>query len=141
MAAVVARARAERIDAVAFGDLFLADIRAYRERMLQGTGLEVLFPLWGRDTAALAAEMIDGGLEAILVAVDPARLSPRFLGRRFDRELLADLPPGVDPCGEHGEFHTLVLGGPGFRRSLRVTPGHTYERDAHAYLDVALTGP
>jgi uncharacterized protein (TIGR00290 family) len=138
MGAVVERARAEGIDAIAFGDLFLADIRAYREDMLRGTGLRPVFPLWGDDTAALARTMIAGGLRATLVAVDLARLSSGFLGRAFDRDLLADLPRSVDPCGENGEFHTLVTDLPGFARPLTLRTGAVYERDGHAFLDLAL---
>lgn len=136
MAEVVARARAERITAIAFGDLFLADIRAYRERTLQGTGIEPIFPLWGEDTAALARTMIDAGLRAHLVAVDLARLSSAFLGLPFDRALLAALPPDVDPCGEHGEFHTLVTGGPGFARPIDVGFAGSLEVAGHAYARV-----
>jgi uncharacterized protein (TIGR00290 family) len=138
MSAVVARARAERIDAIAFGDLFLADIRAYREDMLRGTGLRPVFPLWGPDTAALADAMIAGGLRATLVAVDLERLPAPFLGRPFDRRLLADLPPDVDPCGERGEFHTLVTDAPNFARPLDLRLGAVFERDGHAFLDLAL---
>jgi uncharacterized protein (TIGR00290 family) len=112
---LVERQRAERgVEAIAFGDLFLDDIRAYRERLLERSGLLPLFPLWGRDTAALAREMIADGLEATVTAVDPERLDPSFVGRSFDDALLADLPAGVDPCGENGEFHTFVTWAPGF---------------------------
>lgn len=138
MSAVIARARAEQVEAIAFGDLFLADLRAYREDMLRGTGLRAVFPLWGEDTAALAETMIAGGLRATVVAVDLARLSPAWLGRGFDRELLAALPPDVDPCGERGEFHTLVTDLPGFARPLALRPGAVFERDGHAFLDVQL---
>lgn len=96
------------VDAVLFGDLFLEDIRTFREESLKGTGLEAVFPLWGRDTAKLAHEMIWGGLQAKITGIDRARLDASFLGRSFDAEFLADLPKGVDPCGENGEFHTFV---------------------------------
>src|ERR1700752_3735499 len=99
---------------IAFGDLFLADIRAYREETLQRVGKQAIFPLWGRDTRALARQFIGGGFEAVLVCVAPRRLAPSFAGRRYDAELLADLPPDVDPCGENGEFHTFVHAGPIF---------------------------
>jgi uncharacterized protein (TIGR00290 family) len=120
---------------VAFGDLFLEDVRRYREERLQGTGLTPLFPLWGRPTDALAGEMIDGGLEAWLTCVDP-RIMPRdFAGRRFDRALLGALPAHVDPCGERGEFHTCVVAGPMFSRGIAVAPGDVVERDGFVFAD------
>src|SRR5215469_12253955 len=106
MKKVCDQALAQGIIAIAFGDLFLADVRAYRERQLQGTGLEPLFPLWQIPTGQLARFMIDSGLRARLVCVDTKQLDPDFVGRDFDLQLLNDLPPGVDPCGENGEFHT-----------------------------------
>ena len=121
---------------MAFGDLFLADIRAYRERQLAGTGIAPLFPLWGRDTHALAREMIDGGLVAHVTCVDPARLDRAFAGRRFDRALLADLPAGVDPCGENGELHTFVSAGPMFQAPIPVRPGAITERDGFVFADL-----
>lgn len=136
MSTILERARAAGATAFAFGDLFLADIRAYRERMLEGTGLRPIFPLWGEATGPLAAAMIDGGLRALVVAVDPSRLAADFLGRGFDREFLAELPAGVDPCGEHGEFHTLVIDGPGFARPLAVTTAGVVHREGHAYADL-----
>ncbi|WAS89827.1 ATP-binding protein [Nannocystis punicea] len=138
MGDVIARARAEQIEAIAFGDLFLADLRAYREDMLRGTGLRAVFPLWGQDTGALARAMIAGGLRATVVAVDLARLSAAWLGREFDRDFLAELPADVDPCGERGEFHTFVTDLPGFARPLALNRGDVFERDGHAFLDVAL---
>jgi uncharacterized protein (TIGR00290 family) len=136
MGALVAKARAEGVEAMAFGDLFLADIRAYRERQLAGTGIAPLFPLWGRGTHGLAREMIDGGLVAHVTCVDPARLDRAFAGRRFDRAFLADLPPGVDPCGENGEFHTFASAGPMFRTALAVRPGDLTERDGVVFADL-----
>jgi uncharacterized protein (TIGR00290 family) len=136
MAAFVARARAEGVEAMAFGDLFLADIRAYRERQLAGSGIAPLFPLWGRDTHALAREMIDGGLAAHVTCIDPGRLARSFAGRRFDRAFLADLPPGVDPCGENGEFHTFASAGPMFRAPLAVRAGDLTERDGFVFADL-----
>ena len=121
MGAFVARARADDVEAMAFGDLFLADIRAYRERQLAGTGIAPLFPLWGRDTATLAREMIDGGLVAYVTCVDPARLDRSFAGRSFDHAFLADLPSVTDPCGENGEFHTCVSAGPMFHTPVSYT--------------------
>jgi uncharacterized protein (TIGR00290 family) len=124
---------------IAFGDLFLADIRAYREQRLSRVGKQAIFPLWGRDTSALAREFIDAGFEAILVCVDPRHLDPSFAGRRFDAELLADLPPGVDPCGENGEFHTFVFAGPVFSASIGCRVGETVERDGFVFSDVLPT--
>lgn len=115
---VVDAAREAGVLAMAFGDLHLADIRVYREGLMARAGMEALFPVWGEDTDRLAREMIDGGLVARVVAVDRERLSQELVGRPFDHRLLADLPAGVDRCGENGEFHTCVLGGPGFRRTL-----------------------
>ena len=121
---------------VAFGDLFLEDVRAYREARMQGTGLATMFPLWGRPTAALAEEMIDGGLRAYLTCVDPRKIPAAFAGRAFDRALLAELPPKVDPCGENGEFHSFVWDGPMFSRAIDVTPGIVVERDGFVFADV-----
>jgi uncharacterized protein (TIGR00290 family) len=136
MGAFVARARAAGAEAMAFGDLFLADIRAYRERQLAGTGIAPLFPLWGRDTHALAREMIDGGLVAHVTCVDPGRLDRSFAGRRFDRAFLADLPAGADPCGENGEFHTFVSAGPMLRAPVSVRPAEITERDGFVFADL-----
>jgi uncharacterized protein (TIGR00290 family) len=131
-----AQAVAQGVTAMAFGDLFLEDIRAYRERQLQGTGLEPLFPVWQIPTDRLAREMIESGLRAKLVCVDPKKLSPEFAGRDFDRQLLADLPAGVDPCGEYGEFHSFVYGGPMFDREIPVVAGECVERDGFWFCDV-----
>lgn len=120
---------------VAFGDLFLEEVRAYREALLHGTGLEPLFPLWGEPTADLAREMVDGGLRAQLTCVDPRRLPAEFLGRQFDAALLRDLPPGVDPCGEAGEFHTFAWAGPMFSRPVSVRLEGRAERDGFVYPD------
>ena len=136
MGAFVAEARDQGVEAMAFGDLFLADIRAYRESQLAGTGIAPLFPLWGRDTRALAREMIDGGLVAHITCVDPTRLDRSFAGRRFDQTFLAELPAGVDPCGENGEFHTCVSAGPMFCAPIPVRPGITSERDGFAFADL-----
>jgi uncharacterized protein (TIGR00290 family) len=138
MGAFVADARRHGVEAMAFGDLFLADIRAYRERQLAGTGIAPLFPLWGRDTRALARAMIDGGLVAHVTCVDPARLDRSFAGRRFDHAFLADLPPGVDPCGENGEFHTCVSAGPMLSAPIPVHPGAVTERDGFVFADLLL---
>jgi uncharacterized protein (TIGR00290 family) len=121
---------------IAFGDLFLADIRAYREERLSRVGKRAVFPLWGRDTGALACKFIAAGFEAILVCVDPRQLDPSFAGRRFDAELLADLPAGVDPCGENGEFHTFVHAGPIFSAPIVCQVGEIVERDGFVFSDV-----
>lgn len=133
---VCARAVADGVTAVAFGDLFLADIRAYRERQLKNTGLEPLFPLWQMPTVSLARDMICSGLRAKLVCVDPSKLAPDFAGRDFDSQLLADLPDGVDPCGENGEFHSFVYGGPMFTQEIPVVAGERVERDGFWFCDV-----
>jgi len=123
---------------IAFADLFLADVRAYREERLAAAGREALFPLWGRDTAALAREFIAAGFEATLVCVDPSQLDPAFVGRRFDESLLADLPPEVDPCGENGEFHTFVHAGPIFDAPIEVERGDVVTRDGFCFQDLLL---
>ena len=139
--AATARALAEARETwgvahIAFGDLFLEEVRAYRERQLDGTGLTPLFPLWGLPTRALAQEMIAGGLEARLTCVDPKRLPPSFAGRAFDAALLQDLPLDVDPCGEAGEFHTFGHAGPMFSRPILVTAGEVVTRDGFVFADL-----
>ena len=124
---------------IAFGDLYLEDVRAYRERQLEGTGLTPIFPLWGRPTRALAEEMVVGGLRARLTCIDPRRLPEKFAGRAFDQDLLADLPPDVDPCGEGGEFHTFACAGPMFSRPIPVTPGEVVTRDGFVFADFQLS--
>jgi len=136
MGQALAEAPLGEAQTIAFGDLFLADIRAYREERLSRVGKEASFPLWGRDTNALAREFIAAGFEAFLVCVDPRRLDPSFAGRRFDAELLADLPPDVDPCGENGEFHTFVYAGPVFSAPIACQVGETVERDGFVFCDV-----
>jgi diphthamide synthase (EF-2-diphthine--ammonia ligase) len=136
MLGVWKRAVADGVDAIAFGDLFLTDIREYRERQLQGTGLEPLFPIWGIPTDRLASEMIAGGLRARITCVDPRALQREFAGREFDAALLADLPVGVDPCGENGEFHTFAYAGPMFDRAIPVTGGEVVERDGFVFADL-----
>ncbi len=120
---------------LAFGDLFLEDIRRYREERLSGTGFDPIFPVWGRDTASLAEEMIASGVKAIVTSVNPAVLPPEFAGRWFDRELLADLPPGVDPLGENGEFHTCVVDGPMLSSRIDAEPGCVVHREIAAPAD------
>ena len=136
MAGALGDARLVGVDTMAFADLFLRDIRAYREQRLAAAGWNAVFPLWGRDTGALARDFIDAGFEAILVCVDPSQLDPAFAGRAFDASLLADLPPGVDPCGENGEFHTFVHAGPIFDRPIAVERGRTVERDGFVFCDL-----
>jgi uncharacterized protein (TIGR00290 family) len=136
MAEACRRALDVHIDAVAFGDLFLEDVRAYRERQLAPTGLEPLFPLWQIPTDALAREMIAGGLRARLSCVDTQQLSAEFAGREFDASLLRDFPPEVDPCGERGEFHTCVYGGPMFTDPLPIETGEIVTRDRFVYADL-----
>lgn len=126
----------ERFTHVAFGDLFLADVRSYREERLAGTGLEPLFPLWGIPTARLAEQMIASGLRARISCVDTRVLPASFVGREFDRELLRDLPKGIDPCGENGEFHTCVYAGPMFGAPLIIEPGETVARDVFVWRDL-----
>jgi uncharacterized protein (TIGR00290 family) len=129
----------DRVPTVAFADLFLADIRTYREQRLASAGRTGLFPLWERDTTALAREFIAAGFEATLVCVDPSQLDPSFVGRPFDESLLADLPPDVDPCGENGEFHTFVHAGPIFDAPIEVELGDAVMRDGFAFQDLLLT--
>jgi uncharacterized protein (TIGR00290 family) len=136
MAAAVADARARGITGIAFGDLFLEDIRRYREKQMSGTGLSLHFPLWGRPTAALAEAMIDGGLQARITCVDPRVMPKDLAGAAFDRALLARLPAGVDPCGENGEFHTFAWDGPMFRRPVPVRGGEVVTRDGFVFADL-----
>jgi uncharacterized protein (TIGR00290 family) len=124
------------VEEVAFGDLFLEDIRAYREQRLAEAGKRALFPVWGRDTARLARDFIEAGFEAVLVCVDQAQLDSSFAGRRYDQKLLADLPPDVDPCGENGEFHTFVHAGPVFDREITCELGPVSIRDGFAFCEL-----
>ena len=155
MKLVCDQALAQGVIAIAFGDLFLTDVRAYRERQLKNTGLEPLFPLWGIPTHELAQEMIDAGLRAKLICVDPKQLPSSFIGRDFDPALLRDLPAGVDPCGENGEFHTFVYAGPMFNREtlnqealnqetlnrdIPIVTGEKVERDGFWFCDVLPAG-
>lgn len=138
MGAAVARARANGVTHMAFGDLFLEEVRDYRIRQLAGTGIEPLFPLWGaaEATPALARTMVAAGVRAVLTCVDPKQLAERFVGRHYDEALLADLPPGVDPCGERGEFHTFCHAGPMFDAPIAVSVGEVLERDGFWFADV-----
>lgn len=136
MAAEVAAATARGVTHIFFGDLFLQDIREYREKQLQGTGITPVFPLWLKPTDALARAMLDGGAEAYLTTVDLKKLPAHFAGRRFDAALLAELPEDVDPCGENGEFHSFVAAGPMLSRRIPITVGETVERDGFVYADL-----
>ena len=136
MARALAGARAEGATAVAFGDLFLEDVRRYREERMKGSGLEPLFPLWGRPTGPLAQEMIERGQKAVLTCVDPRVLPRELAGRAFDAELLRELPAGVDPCGENGEFHSFAWDGPAFRHPVPVRLGEVVEREGFVFADL-----
>jgi len=135
MQGAIGVARAERVETMVFGDLFLEDIRAYRERQLEGTGIVAAFPLWGEDTRRLAGDMISAGIVATLTCVDPRQCPARFVGRSF-AEVLPELPDGVDPCGERGEFHTFVSDGPGFSSHIPIELGEVVERDGFVFADV-----
>jgi uncharacterized protein (TIGR00290 family) len=141
MRRVCEQAVANGVQSIGFGDLFLEDIRSYRERQLRDTGLEPIFPLWQKATDELAREMIRGGVKAKLVCVDPSKLASEFVGREFDEQLFPDLPAGVDPCGENGEFHTCVYAGPMFNQEIAVVTGERLQRDGFCYCDLALSGP
>jgi uncharacterized protein (TIGR00290 family) len=138
MLAAIERAKSDGVNTFAFGDLFLEDIRRYREERLRGTGVALTFPVWAMPTPKLAREMIASGLRARVTCVDPKQLPPSFAGREFDAEFLADLPPGVDPCGERGEFHTFAYDGPMFRHRVPVQGGEIVERDGFVFADLLL---
>jgi len=126
----------KRIECMAFGDLFLEDVRKYRETQLQGTGIDPLFPLWGIPTSDLAKQMLSAGLEAYVSSVDLGKLSSRFAGQKWSRDLIAEFPKDCDPCGENGEIHTIVVGGPMFEKRIEVGVGEVVQRDGFAYADV-----
>jgi uncharacterized protein (TIGR00290 family) len=130
---------ANGIRAIAFGDLYLEDVRRYREDHLRNTSLTPVFPVWGRDTRALLHEMIAAGVKTRIVCIDPKKLPREFAGRDLDKDLLAELPPGIDPCGENGEFHTCVYDGPMFRNPIPIESGEVVERDGFIFADVRLT--
>jgi uncharacterized protein (TIGR00290 family) len=138
MGEAIRRALDDGIDAIAFGDLLLEDVRRYREDRLAGTGVTPLFPLWGRDTRALVREMLAAGLRARIACVDPRRVPRAFAGRELDAALLAELPPGVDPCAENGEFHTFAYAGPMFSRPIPVAAGEVVEREGFVFADLVL---
>jgi uncharacterized protein (TIGR00290 family) len=136
MRSFVEDCRRKKIDRMAFGDLFLEDIRSYREKQLEGTGIEPMFPLWGIPTKQLAAQMLDGGLNAWISCIDLRKLPASFAGRQWDKQLLSELPPGCDPCGENGEFHTVTTSGPMFSGPIAVKAGEQVERDGFLYTDI-----
>jgi uncharacterized protein (TIGR00290 family) len=136
MSLAMEQARAEGVFHIVFGDLFLDDIRAYREKNLAACGMKAVFPLWRKDTELLAKEMIASGLSAYITCIDPTKLDRSFAGRRFDSELLVKLPCDVDTCGENGEFHTFAFAGPMFRRPLPIKLGEIVERDGFVFADI-----
>lgn len=136
MARACKQAAQSGIKCIAFGDLFLRDIRAYREKQLQGTGLQPIFPLWDLPTEVLAQEMIAAGVRAKITCIDTKQLAPEFAGREFDQNFLEDLPPGVDCCGENGEFHSFVYAGPMFSRLLEIETGEVIRRDGFVFCDL-----
>jgi uncharacterized protein (TIGR00290 family) len=140
MAAALASPELAAVEEVAFGDLFLEDIRAYRESRLAAAGRRARFPVWGKDTGELARRFIGAGFRAILVCVDPRALDPAFAGRDYDERLLADLPAGVDPCGENGEFHTFVTAGPVLAAPVACRRGGVVERDGFVFADLVEDG-
>jgi len=141
MRTAIAEAITSGVTHIAFGDLFLADIREYRVRLLEGTGVQPMFPIWtsAEDTPDLAHRMLAGGIGAVLTCVDPKQLDKRFVGRQYDEALLAELPAGVDPCGERGEFHTFCGRCPEFRSDVPVTVGEIVERDGFWFADLCQT--
>lgn len=138
MAEALDEARGLGVEAVAFGDLFLEDVRSYRETQLAQAGLRALFPLWGRPTGTLARDMIGAGLSAVVTCVDTDQLGASFVGRSYDAGFLEDLPASVDPCGERGEFHTVTVAGPMFRERLRVQVGEVVDRARFVFAEVTL---
>jgi diphthamide synthase (EF-2-diphthine--ammonia ligase) len=140
MTAAVGVARESGVAYMVFGDLFLEDIRAYREASLYGTGIRPLFPLWHHPTDSVARQLLDLGIRAVVTCVDPAQAPRDIAGHWYDAELLRRLPSGVDPCGETGEFHTFVVDGPGFAHPLDVTLGEVVERDGFVFADVIRSG-
>ena len=139
MARAIQQAREQGITHMIFGDLFLEEVRRYREEKLAGTGITPVFPIWGLDTRLLAGEMVEAGLRAQLTCVDPKKLDRSFAGRVFDAQLLADLPAEIDPCGENGEFHTFAYAGPMFRAPIKVVRGNVVERDGFVFADILAT--
>ena len=137
MRAAVSQAVSEGFTHVAFGDLFLEDVRKYREDRLAGTGLTPLFPIWGIPTDQLATQMVESGLRSVLTCINPKHLDRSFAGRQFDRSLLADLPAGVDRCGERGEFHSFAWDGPMFNHPVTISVGEVVDRDGFVFADLS----
>lgn len=135
-----AKARKDGVECFAFGDLFLDDIRSYRVRNLQDTGIDPVFPLWGRPTDKLSREMVDAGLRAVITCVDPKQLSTEFIGKKYDDGFLDDIPLRVDPCGENGEFHSFVYAGPMFDSPIEISVGGVLHRDGFVFADVLAGG-
>jgi diphthamide synthase (EF-2-diphthine--ammonia ligase) len=136
MGTAIQRALAAGVSVMAFGDLFLEEVRRYRETQLAGTGLVPLFPIWGLSTTLLACEMVSAGLRARITCVDPKQIPASFVGREFDDALLADLPASADPCGERGEFHTFAYAGPMFRHPVPIQTGEIVTRDGFVFADL-----
>ena len=136
MTTFIKKLQADGIRHMAFGDLYLEDIRTYRERQLTDTGITALFPLWNIPTSQLGRNMLEAGIEATLTCIDPRKLDCSFAGRRFDATLLAELPENIDPCGENGEFHTCVTAGPMFQHDIQVVNGDVVERDGFVFADL-----
>jgi uncharacterized protein (TIGR00290 family) len=139
MAEALVEVRAQGVETMAFGDLYLEDIRAYRDRMMAENGMDAVYPVWGRDTRAFVRDFVAAGFKAVIVCIDIAQLDASFAGRVIDAELLADLPPGVDPCGENGEFHTFVHDGPNFTQPVDIVIGERVTRDGFCFCDLAPT--
>lgn len=136
MSRAIDKLKSEGVKYIAFGDIFLQDIREYRESRLEGTGIEPLFPLWGKDTRKLADEIIGSGIRARITCLDPSKLSSSMAGMEYDERLIARLPEGVDPCGENGEFHTFVYDAPSFEIQLKIRSGETVEREGFVFTDL-----
>ena len=140
MGTFTAKARQDNVECFAFGDLFLDDIRSYRIRNLRDTGIDPVFPIWGRPTDTLSREMLSAGLEAVITCVDPKQLSTEFVGKKYDNDFLDHIPLGVDPCGENGEFHSFVYAGPMFDSPIAISVGSVIDRDGFVFADVLTAG-
>jgi len=136
MGEFIAQVKEQRIDCIAFGDLYLEDIRKYREEKLDNTGITPIFPLWGKDTEALSKEMVACGLRAIITCIDPRSMPPGFAGKEYNASFLEQIPAGVDPCGENGEFHSFAFDGPMFKRTVNLRVGETISRDGFIFTDL-----
>jgi uncharacterized protein (TIGR00290 family) len=141
MSNAVTAARVSGVEAMVFGDLFLEDVRRYREQSLEGSGLDPVFPLWHRPTPEVAHDLVTLGVRAVITCVDPQQAPREIAGHWYDEELLASLPPNVDPCGENGEFHTFAVDGPGFAHAVAIAVGETVERDGFVFTDVVPAVP